>query len=287
MNLLLRSLVNTTKTINGDITFTLIEVGAARYVKSKEPFYELLDYFPSSEIIGFEVNPDTCDRMNKTARNGVKYYPHALGKTNGEKQFYVTNHPACSSLYKPNDALISLYNNMQLAQLKHQTRIETITLDTFIDTYDVGTVDFIKIDIQGAELDVFKGGKNALKHVIKIVSEVEFVPHYENQPLFGDVCAFLNKHDLMFNKFLELEGRSLKPMIIDNNINAPSQHLWSDAIFIHHVQKIPDLNDEKLLKLSFLSAVYNSPDLAFYCLSHFDQRNGTTFAQDWLTKLKS
>lgn len=79
MNLLLRSLVNTTKTINGDIKFTLIEVGAARYVKSKEPFYELLDYFPSSEIIGFEVNPDTCDRMNKTARNGVKYYPHAFG----------------------------------------------------------------------------------------------------------------------------------------------------------------------------------------------------------------
>ena len=64
------------------------------------------------------------------------------------------------------------------------------------------SVDFIKIDIQGAELDVFKGGVDTLKDVVAIVSEVEFIPHYIDQPLFGDVCSFLTEKGFMFHKFL-------------------------------------------------------------------------------------
>ena len=35
-----------------------------------------------------------------------------------------------------------------------------------------------------------------------IVSEVEFVEQYINQPLFGDVSSFLKKQDFMLHKFL-------------------------------------------------------------------------------------
>jgi hypothetical protein len=118
-----------------------------------------------------------------------------------------------------------------------------------------------------------------------MVCEVEFVPHYENQPLFGDVCNFLSNYDLMFNKFLGLAGRSLRPIILNNNANFVSQHLWSDAVFIRHVQKIPQLNDEKLLKLSLLAALYGSGDLTFYCLSKFDERNSSSLAKQWFQEM--
>ena len=42
-------------------------------------------------------------------------------------------------------------------------------------------------------MDVFHGAIKSLKNVVAIVSEVEFIPHYINQPLFGDVCSFLDK----------------------------------------------------------------------------------------------
>ena len=48
---------------------------------------------------------------------------------------------------------------------------------------------------------------------------------------------FLKNHNLMFNKFLGLAGRALKPVIIDNNANNASQHIWSDAVFTYDVQK--------------------------------------------------
>ena len=287
MNKILQLTVDLIKDINIDICFTLLEVGAVKISEEEEPFYELLDYFPSSKIVGFEIDKEVCDKMNLSARDGVKYYPHALGEFNESKELYITNHPMCSSLYRPNEDLISLYHNFEAAYLKSKTTIETITLDNFLEANNIGSLDFIKIDVQGAELDIFRGGKKALKDVLKIVCEVEFIHHYENQPLFGDVCKFLNGYDLMFNKFLGIAGRSLRPIVFNNDKNFASQHIWSDAIFIKHVQKISKLSDKKLLKLSLLAAVYESLDLTHYCLSRFDERNSSSLATKWLQKVSS
>ena len=287
MNKILQLTVDLIKDINIDICFTLLEVGAVKISEEEEPFYELLDYFPSSKIVGFEIDKEVCDKMNLSARDGVKYYPHALGEFNERKELYITNHPMCSSLYRPNEDLISLYHNFEAAYLKSKTTIETITLDNFLEANNIGSLDFIKIDVQGAELDIFRGGKKALKDVLKIVCEVEFIHHYENQPLFGDVCKFLNGYDLMFNKFLGMAGRSLRPIVFNSDKNFASQHIWSDAIFIKHVQKISKLSDKKLLKLSLLAAVYESLDLTHYCLSRYDERNSSSIATKWLQKVSS
>ena len=271
---------------NIDLSFNIIEVGAVQVSDKQEPFYQLLDYFPSSKIFGFELDAAICSKMNAKAKNGVKYYPYALGKANEKRKLYITQHPMCSSLYKPNEELIRLYNAFDVAYLKEETEIETITLDDFIIQNIIGEVDFIKIDVQGAELDVFQGGKKTLENVLKIVTEVEFVPHYINQPLFGDVCNYLEKYNLMFNKFLALEGRALKPLVLKNQ-QTPSQHIWSDAIFIYNVQKIKKLNDKKILKLSLLSLLYGSVDLTYFCLAAYDEKNSTTFAKEFMSKAKN
>ena len=88
---------------------------------------------------------------------------------------------------------IKFYNNLEMAQIKNTTELEAITLHQFIEQQKIKNIDFIKIDVQGAELDIFKGAKEHLAQVLTIVSEVEFVPIYKNQPLFGDVYSFLKK----------------------------------------------------------------------------------------------
>ena len=285
MNKPLVELVEFIKKTKININFKIIEIGALQIQSQKEPFYELLDYFPSSKIIGFEVEKEVCEKMNHNSREGVKYYPYALGKSNERRKFYITQHPMCCSLYKPNEELIKLYNNFEVAYLKEETDIDTVSLDYFLDKQKIGNIDFIKIDVQGAELDIFQGASKTLKNVLKIVCEVEFVPHYQNQPLFGDVCNYLVKHDLMFNKFLGLSGRALKPIMLNNDPNLASQHIWSDAVFVHHVQKIKNLTDEQILKLSLLSCVYFSLDLTFYCLSEYDKRYSTSYAKEWMNKI--
>ena len=287
MSHLLNHLIKIIKDINIKLNFTLIEIGALKVNESTEPFYDLIKYFPGSKIIGFEIDEDVCKKMNLNAPEGVVYYPHALGKENEVRDFYITNHPMCSSLYKPNEKLISLYNNFEVAYLKKKSTIKTTRLDDLIKIYDIDDIDFIKIDVQGAELDIFKGAKESLDKVLKIVSEVEFIPHYEKQPLFGEICSFLDDHGFMFNKFLGLAGRSLKPIILNNDYNFPSQHIWSDATFIKKPNNIILLKEDRILKLALLSAIYDSPDLVYFCLSQFDKKNSSNLASKFMNLSKN
>jgi len=285
MNVPLAKLVEIIKKNKLNCNLSIIEIGALQIDSKKEPFYELLEYFPSSRIYGFEIEKEVCDKMNLESLKQITYYPYALGKTNEKRKLYITQHPMCSSLYKPNEDLNKLYNNLEVTKLIKESEIETISLDFFAEKYEVIDIDFIKIDVQGSELDIFQGATKSLQNVLQIVCEVEFIPLYENQPLFGDVCNLLKKNDLIFNKFLGLAGRSLKPIMLNNNPNLASQHMWSDAIFIKDIQKLENTSNEKLIKLSLLACVYNSYDLSYYILSYYDKKNLTSLAGDWMNKI--
>ncbi len=264
-----------------DLTFNIAEIGAHPYGEFKESFHSILDYFPNSKIYAFEINKDECDKLNEVCKKGMKFFPYALGEKKEKRKFFNTYHPVCSSLYEPNEKFLKLYNNLNIAYLKDVTEIETISLDDFIKIEKIELIDFIKIDIQGAELDVFKGASNILNNVLMIVSEVEFVEQYKKQPLFGDVNSFLNNKNFMFHKFLGLGGRALKPVVLKNDKNFPSQHIWSDAMFIQNINNISKLSDINLLKMAVLSFIYNSPDLTFFYLTEYDRKKNTSICEKY------
>ena len=282
MNKLLDQTVGVIHLLEFDLSFTILEIGALKLSENDEPFYKILDYFPSSKIYGFELDRNVCDQLNSNAGSGVKYFPHALGERSESRKLNITNHPMCSSLYEPNEEFLDLYQNLDVAKKKSEVTINTISLDQFIEDNGVTSVDFIKIDVQGAEGDIFKGAPKTLKNTLNIVCEVGFVPLYKEQPLFGDICTILSRHGFMFNKFLGMAGRSLKPIVLKNNPNFASQHMWSDAVFIKHVAMIPGLANDKILKLALLAATYSSADLVHYCLMTFDKKNETSLSDKWM-----
>lgn len=262
------------------LTFNILEIGALPLEGQSEPFHGLIHLFPGSRINACEVDLELCKRLNSTAISGLVYHPVALGRAEEERPFYMTNHPMCASLYKPNEMLIEKYNGMEVAMLKDISTIKTVSLDYFAAENDIGPVDFIKIDIQGAELDVFQGGVSTLRNVVAIVTEVEFVRIYENQPLFGDVCGLLEKSGLSFHKFFALSGRSLKPIVVNNDLCFATQHMWADAMFIKDLTELSVFSSGQLLKLAVLTFIYGSPDVAIYCLTEYDKRQGTDIVRE-------
>lgn len=271
----LTTIAEAVKDVEDSITFKILEIGALPINGAGELFHKLLEIFPGTEIIAFEVDKELCEKLNSDAKPGMKYFPVALGEDKKDNDFYVTNHPMCCSLYKPNEKLLELYNNLNVAQLKTMDTLDTQSLDTFIKDNDIGAIDFIKIDIQGAELKVFENGKSTLKDVLGIITEVEFIPLYENQPLFGDVTKFLSDNEFMFHKFLDLASRSLKPLLMNNNANMGSQHMWSDAFYVKSLFTLPQLDSKALLKLGIIAFLYGSIDLTHFCFNIYDERHQT------------
>jgi FkbM family methyltransferase len=271
----LGSLAQVVREVDPSLTFTSVEIGALPLEGETEPAHRLLDAFPGSRAVAFELNPQVCALLNRQARRGLQFYPVALGRTEETRPLYEAAHPMCTSLYRPNQALLDCFTHLDDARLKAVSSVSTVSLDRFAAEHELGRIDFVKMDVQGAELDILAGGAKALQDVACIVSEVEFVPLYENQPLFGDVCALLAQRGLMFHKFLGAGGRSMKLASRQDTANDAVQLLWADAMFVRDTVALKDAAPDRLLRSAVLACLYDSPDLTLYCLEIHDRTQGT------------
>lgn len=151
---------------------------------------------PNVRVFGFDPDPAECERLNQQAANDplLTYVPLALGAVPGVAQLHIAAEPACSSLYPPDEELVGLRPSLALISKVGQEEVSLETLDRWCAENNVGGVDFLKIDTQGAELDVLKGAEQTLGSVRVVEVEVEFNPIYIGQPLFPAVDSFLRKH---------------------------------------------------------------------------------------------
>jgi FkbM family methyltransferase len=88
----------------------------------------------------------------------------ALSNRNTNLKFYFGNKNALSSLKEEYDAGLGF------------TQVKAITFDTLMDNYSLEKVDAIKIDVEGAELDVLEGMTKALKSCKYITFEIHGQP---------------------------------------------------------------------------------------------------------------
>ncbi len=260
----------------------ILDIGAMLIEGIKKEYSPIFDK-GCATVVGFEPVSDECNRLNLTYENtGMRFLPYFIGDGTRQK-FFLTNNSMTASLYEPNSELLNRFQNLgELVVPIAEEIVDTRRLDD-IPELDF-PIDYIKIDIQGAELQAFQGASNrVLKDVLVIQSEAEWLPLYKNQPLFAELELFLRSQGFMVHKFMGFGSRCYKPVIMGNNINAGVQHLWSDVIFVRDIMQWHQLSAPQLLKMAvLLHEIYLSYDLAAAALQEFDQRQQTSFAKLYL-----
>jgi hypothetical protein len=89
----------------------------------------------------------------------------------------------------------------------HVSEYDTATLDDLIATQDIPSPDFFSLDTQGSELEILRGSPQALFSTLGLVSEAEFLPLYQDQPLSGELTEFLlNSGFILCKQFPALHG---------------------------------------------------------------------------------
>lgn len=259
----------------------IVDIGAMSI--DEEPYAPLLRA-DRAHVTAFEPNQEECEKLRKLHGESHTYHPFFIGD-GGDATFYETNRTMTGSLYRPNQALLEKFQNLhELMTLVTTHAVETRRLD---DIEDIGDVDFIKIDVQGSELDVFRGAEKALERATLIQTEVEFVEMYEDQPVFSDVDKVLRAAGFQFHTFLGFGTRCFKPMLIDGNPNRGiRQYLWSDAIYVKNFLDLSGIEEDKLLKLALmLHDMFQSFDFCLFVLTEIDRRNGGSLAYTYAQRL--
>jgi hypothetical protein len=90
-------------------------------------------------------------------------------------------------------------------QFSEKINVTTSTLETFIGENNLNHVDFIHMDVQGAELKVLKGARDWLKKFKVIWMEVADIELYKNQVLRPELEAFMKYNNFYLLKS-EMEG---------------------------------------------------------------------------------
>ncbi|MEA5613777.1 FkbM family methyltransferase [Nodularia spumigena] len=241
-------------------------------------------FAPNLTIYGFDADADACEAAEaelelKNINWTEKHIPLALGKSIEERTLYVTKHPMCSSLYEPNEEFTDRFSSLpEFCNLDFTMEIETTTLDAFCDAEGINTIDFLQIDVQGAELEVLKGASKILSRgVLGIETEVEFSHIYVNQPLFADIDVYLREHDFtLFDLVNSYRVRARSPIVLAQR---PGQLLWGEAYYlqdpIRENANSQIKEPERIFKLACIADVLDFPDYALELLEYLTVNYGT------------
>jgi FkbM family methyltransferase len=242
-------------------------------------------FAPHLTIYGFDADSDACEEANinlaiRQVNWTEKHIPIALSSSVGESSLYVTEQLACTSLYPPNSSYLARFDSIipKSFRLNFFLEIETTTLDTYCQQEGINEIDFLQVDVQGADLDVLKGASLLLdRSVLAIQTEVEFSALYINQPLFGDIDTYLRKKD--FTLF-DLEGcsryiRSRSPIFSPTR---GGQLLWADALYFRDLIREDITTSLKtplhILKLACIADILDFPDYALELLEYLTVHHG-------------
>lgn len=159
--------------------YTIYDIGAHEGSWTRD----MSSMFPNIEFVMFEAFPE---HSNIHAPQKFQYINVPLHKEDDmELSFYIntqTHHTTGNSFYKENTAI---YNNGSHITLK------TKKLDTVISEQNLPQPDVLKIDTQGAELDILLGTTNALRNVKVVMCELSIYPYNAGGAKFSDVNDFL------------------------------------------------------------------------------------------------
>lgn len=144
------------------------------------------EVFPDARFVLFEANADHAAEL---AASGHRHVIAALGaEDGGARAFHVprAGDATGASLYVENTSHYAA-TNLQVRE------VATARLDTLVTRERLAAPELIKIDVQGAELDVLAGAGATLAAASALIIEVSLVDYNRRAPLMADVIAAVDR----------------------------------------------------------------------------------------------
>ncbi|WP_448208336.1 FkbM family methyltransferase [Azospirillum sp. sgz302134] len=259
---------------DGVLPVTVVDVGA-QMLSSEDHVYARLLADGRCTVIGFEPLKDAADKRTD-AEPGVQMLNHFIGK-GGPASFQVAQFDPASSLLEANlPYLGQFYALADMCRPVERQTVETTRLD---DIAEVGACDYLKIDVQGGELDVLLGAERLLDRILFVHSEVEFEPVYKDQPLFPDIHRFLRDRGF---ELLDLTKFGHSGYAALPGQQSRSKLLWADAIYVKTTDRLAAQGGGALLKAAYIAHTnYGMYDFAAHLIARHDRDAGTDLLQDY------
>ncbi len=153
--------------------------------------------FPESNFLMFEAQESKTNILAQQKSSKVDFHIGLLGpEMNLKSKFYI-NETVSSALPETEK------NNQDYVE------IPMFTVDEVIRAKGISSVDFIKLDVQGFELEVLKGATKALENAEVVLMEVSLIEINKGAPLINEVMNFMSNKDFVCYDICSIVRRPL------------------------------------------------------------------------------
>lgn len=242
----------------------IVDVGANPI--DGDPPYKAMLAAGLCRIVGFEPQVDALARLNQAKGPHELYLPYALADGT-ERMLHVCELEGMTSLLVPDPSHLALFNLFPIwGKVKEHLPVATKKLD---DIAEVAQMDFLKMDVQGAEGEVLAHGRAKLKDTVVIQTEVSFVPLYKDQPCFGEMDLILRELGFLPHSVTGTKIWPLSPMVVGNMPNRGiRQLLETDMVYVRDFSKAGNMTVEQWKHLALIAHhCYGSYDLTLKAIA--------------------
>ena len=261
----------------------VVDVGA-NPIDGEPPYMPMLSA-GLCRVTGFEPQEQALLELQQRKGPNEHYLPYAVGD-GGTHTLKICVASGMTSLFEPDPMTLGLFDVLRpLGEVTSRVPLETRKLD---DISEIQHLDFLKIDIQGGELAVFKGGAVKLSQAVVVQTEISFVTLYKSQPSLGDVDLEMRRQGFIPHCFAAVKQWSIAPYVVSGNPRRPlNQLLEADIVYVRDFVRPELMSDEQLKHLALIvHHCYGSFDLALRCVMLLEQRRALeTGAQHWYLRL--
>jgi FkbM family methyltransferase len=243
----------------------VVDIGANPITSDGDPPYKPLLTKRLCTLVGFEPQTEALAALNAQKSDLETYLPYAVGD-GGRGVLKICQAPGMTSLLTPEPRTLECFPLFaHFGRVVQEVAVETRTLDSIAE---IKALDFLKIDIQGSELSVFRNGAARLAGAVALQAEVSFLPLYKNQPVFGDIDLALRALGFIPHMVAKLNKRMILPL---HNANEPyaamNQVLEADVVYVRDFMQPDSMSAEQLKHLALVAHhCYQSYDLAAKCI---------------------
>ena len=240
----------------------IVDVGANPL---DDPPYGPLLRAGGCSVIGFEPQKDAFAQLIATKGPDETYLPFAVGD-GSTKTLHINRSSGMTSVFPPNQAALRAISLARWGKLVGSEEMQTVAIDA---DDRVGPFDLMKIDIQGGEVDVFKGAEAALKAATAVIVELRYFPLYDGEPMMGGVDVELRRQGFSFHKFLHTNVRTFpnSQSARLRSLRMRDQAIDGDAVYLRNLDRLPECDDAQLKHLCITaSAVFASHALVLHVL---------------------
>ncbi len=194
---------------------TIIDIGS----NEGQFINEIETILPGRKIFAFEPIPACFKKMlANTGSSNITGYNIGISDIDGTTEINISSNLVSSSILNMEDLHKASYPESQY--IKKET-IELKRLDTVFADLELIENILIKIDVQGYEEKVIRGGEKTFSKAVALIIETAFEPFYEGQWLFDDLYSHFSKSGFKFMGFAD--------QVFSKKTGIP---IYADAIFI-------------------------------------------------------